>query len=98
MIFLTLIAAGALTGAAIHWSRSLPLGAAPRFGAGGAFLLGGLAAGIASGTPGPLDPVVLAAGVGGAIAAVLLLARLRGQTGRSATRGEGPRVRSSGGL
>lgn len=72
MIFLTLIAIGALTGAALRWSRGQRVGGAAQLGAAGAFLFGGLAAGIARYSPGPLDPVVLAIGVLGAILLVLL--------------------------
>ncbi len=72
MIFLTLFAVGAVAAWLVGWLRGAYSREGVAYGAGGAFLLGGLAAGLAERPLGAFDPLVLAIGAVGAVGAALL--------------------------
>jgi hypothetical protein len=78
MIFLSLIAAGAIAGIAVHLWRagSTSLVDVAQGGATGAFLAGGIAVGIAERPVGPFDPIALAIGLVGAVGSALLVEHL----------------------
>lgn len=72
MVFLTLFAVGALAAWLTGRLQGVETRQDPALGAAGAFLLGGLAVGLAGRSPGMLDPLILALGAIGGVGAVLL--------------------------
>jgi hypothetical protein len=72
MIFLTLFAVGAIAAWLTGWLRGVRGRQDAAFGTAGAFLLGGLAVGLAERPLGALDPLVLALGALGGVGAALL--------------------------
>jgi hypothetical protein len=91
MIFLSLAIAGTIAGIAVHlWlTRAASLADVAQGGTAGAFLIGGIAAGIANRDVGPFDPIALAVGLAGAIGVALTiewLADLKGRAGSGSRR------------
>ncbi len=93
MIFVTVIAVGALVGLVVQAGpRAVSAPSRIHRGAAGAFLAGALLVGLSERQVGPADPLALAAAVAGALTFMFLLGRLE-QRPLRASRGRLPRSR-----